>query len=237
MFAMVQSVLDLIPMVHRLICENMIIFDPGVAPARLIAAWGDSETISYHGTQFGKAEVIMFGGQEGSNIDPLLDLKSNPSVSFFDVLAVSDRPGSTPPDRGRGQPEVLAAAAMSRAVALQQRNRQVLTAGGLLRTPVKRYGFAHAIFACIDESDEIRVHALHNMRGAHAYVAHQTKMAIRPFRNDDCMFLCLFGVCISSAPHRSLDSTRQRGNDAEKLHHPSKSHDLRRLLLTSLGAA
>ena len=32
----------------------------------------------------------MFGGQEGSNIDPLLDLKSDPSVSFFDITAVSE---------------------------------------------------------------------------------------------------------------------------------------------------
>lgn len=61
-------------------------------PTRLIAAWGDSETISYHGARFGKAEVTMFGGQESSNIDPLLDLKSDPSVSFFDVTSVSEYP-------------------------------------------------------------------------------------------------------------------------------------------------
>eukprot|EP00752_Nemacystus_decipiens_P015392 g13725.t1 len=59
----------------------------GVAPTRLLAAWGDSDTISYHGAHFGKAEVVMFGGQESSNMDPLVDLKSDPSVSTFDVTA------------------------------------------------------------------------------------------------------------------------------------------------------
>lgn len=61
----------------------------GVVPTILIAAWGDSETVSYHGTHSAKASVAVFGEQEGSYVDPLLDLKSNPDVSFFDVTTVS----------------------------------------------------------------------------------------------------------------------------------------------------
>eukprot|EP00903_Cladosiphon_okamuranus_P022592 g20787.t1 len=59
----------------------------GAVPTRLIAAWGDSETVSYHGAAWGKAEVLMFGGEETSILDPLLELKSAPGVSFVDVIA------------------------------------------------------------------------------------------------------------------------------------------------------
>eukprot|EP00903_Cladosiphon_okamuranus_P022591 g20786.t1 len=59
----------------------------GAMPTRLIAAWGDSETVSYHGAAWGKAEVAMFGGEETSILDPLLELKSDPGVSFFEVIA------------------------------------------------------------------------------------------------------------------------------------------------------
>lgn len=61
----------------------------GVSPTRLIAAWGDSETIGYHASDFVKGEAIMFGLVENSNADPLLEIVTSPEVSFFDVAAVS----------------------------------------------------------------------------------------------------------------------------------------------------
>ena len=45
--------------------------------------------MSYHGTQLAKAEVVLFGGEENSDTDPLLEVKSAPSVQFFDITAVS----------------------------------------------------------------------------------------------------------------------------------------------------
>ncbi|CAM9963515.1 unnamed protein product, partial [Ascophyllum nodosum] len=57
----------------------------GASPTTLIAAWGDTESISYHETNFVQGQIIMFGGMENSNYDPLLGINSNQSVSFFDV--------------------------------------------------------------------------------------------------------------------------------------------------------
>eukprot|EP00752_Nemacystus_decipiens_P002628 g2460.t1 len=55
-------------------------------PTRLIAAWGDSDSIEYHGTvNVAKGEIIMFGGAENANMEP--DVISDPEVSFFDVTA------------------------------------------------------------------------------------------------------------------------------------------------------
>lgn len=72
-------------------CADAILHtnNAGVLPTRLLAAWGDDQIISYHASNFAKAEVIMFGGVEYSNSDPLLDVISDPNVSFFDVTAVS----------------------------------------------------------------------------------------------------------------------------------------------------
>ncbi|CAM9815198.1 unnamed protein product, partial [Ectocarpus fasciculatus] len=58
-----------------------------VLPTRLLAAWGDSETIGYHAANFAKAEVILYGGVENSNTDPIIELTSDPDVTFFDVTA------------------------------------------------------------------------------------------------------------------------------------------------------
>eukprot|EP00903_Cladosiphon_okamuranus_P014858 g13759.t1 len=58
---------------------------PGAQSTRLIAAWGESESMSYHGTNSAKGEVIMFGGAENADAEPLADVVSNPEVSFFDV--------------------------------------------------------------------------------------------------------------------------------------------------------
>ncbi len=61
----------------------------GIPPTRLIAAWGDSESMTYHGTDVAKGEVIMFGGAENADVEPLGDVMSDPDVSFFDITAVS----------------------------------------------------------------------------------------------------------------------------------------------------
>lgn len=61
----------------------------GALPTTLIAAWGNSETISYHGIQSAKGAVVVFGGEDSSDVDPLRELKSNPGVSFFDVTTVT----------------------------------------------------------------------------------------------------------------------------------------------------
>lgn len=62
---------------------------PDTVPTRLLAAWGDGETISYHESNFAKGEVILFGGVNTSIFDPLLEITSNPNVSSFDVMMVS----------------------------------------------------------------------------------------------------------------------------------------------------
>ncbi|CAM9357906.1 unnamed protein product, partial [Ascophyllum nodosum] len=59
----------------------------GASPTTLIAAWGNTESISYHENNFAQGQVIMFGGVENSNSDPLLGISSSPSVSFFDITA------------------------------------------------------------------------------------------------------------------------------------------------------
>lgn len=45
--------------------------------------------MEYHGTSFAKGEVVMYGGAENADEDPLADVISDPEVSFFDVSAVS----------------------------------------------------------------------------------------------------------------------------------------------------
>lgn len=45
--------------------------------------------MSYHGTNFAKGEVVIFGGAESADVEPLADVISDPEVSFFDVTAVS----------------------------------------------------------------------------------------------------------------------------------------------------
>lgn len=61
----------------------------GALPTRLLAAWGDEDVISYHGFDFAKGEVIVFGGMENSDPDPISDISSSPSVASFDVTSVS----------------------------------------------------------------------------------------------------------------------------------------------------
>lgn len=60
----------------------------GSLATRVLGAWGDEESISYHGSNFAKAEIIFFGGTENSNPDPIVELTSSPTAYSFDVTAV-----------------------------------------------------------------------------------------------------------------------------------------------------
>lgn len=62
----------------------------GALPTRLLAAWGDEVTISYHGTSnVVQGQVTLFGGSENSNADPLVGILADAAVSYFDVTEVS----------------------------------------------------------------------------------------------------------------------------------------------------
>lgn len=60
----------------------------GALATRILTAWGDEESVSYHGANFAKGQVTMFGGVENANVDPILEITSDPGVGFFDVRAV-----------------------------------------------------------------------------------------------------------------------------------------------------
>ncbi|CAN0543062.1 unnamed protein product, partial [Ectocarpus sp. 12 AP-2014] len=48
----------------------------GAQPTRLLAAWGDSDTVGYHDANFAKGQVVMFGGSENDDAaDPVLEVK------------------------------------------------------------------------------------------------------------------------------------------------------------------
>ncbi|CAM9105653.1 unnamed protein product, partial [Hapterophycus canaliculatus] len=62
----------------------------GVSPTRLMAAWGDTELVSYHGTNFAKREVVMFGSEEDADAYiPLVEIKESDDVAYFDVTATN----------------------------------------------------------------------------------------------------------------------------------------------------
>lgn len=61
----------------------------GAVATRILTAWGDQDTITYHGDNFAKGQVILYGGVENSNPDPIAEITSDAGVSFFDVRAVS----------------------------------------------------------------------------------------------------------------------------------------------------
>ena len=47
--------------------------------------------MSYHGTtDFAKGGVVLFGGAENADVEPLADVVSDPDITFFDVAAVSE---------------------------------------------------------------------------------------------------------------------------------------------------
>ncbi|CAN0202728.1 unnamed protein product, partial [Scytosiphon promiscuus] len=58
----------------------------GVLPTRLLAAWGNTESVSYHDTNFAKGEVVMFAEAESSDADlPLVEIKESADVKYIDV--------------------------------------------------------------------------------------------------------------------------------------------------------
>ena len=60
----------------------------GAVATRIFTAWGDEDTISYHDANFAKGQVILYGGVENSNSDPIIEVASDPGVSSFEVRAV-----------------------------------------------------------------------------------------------------------------------------------------------------
>ncbi|CBJ30301.1 conserved unknown protein [Ectocarpus siliculosus] len=58
----------------------------GALATRLLAAWGDSESLGYHDVNFAKGEVVMFGGSESADAaEPLVEVKASEDFSYFDV--------------------------------------------------------------------------------------------------------------------------------------------------------
>ncbi|CAM9653269.1 unnamed protein product, partial [Scytosiphon promiscuus] len=55
----------------------------GVLPTRLIAAWGDTDFVSYHDTNFAKGEIVMFGEEEDADL-PLVEIKESGNATYFD---------------------------------------------------------------------------------------------------------------------------------------------------------
>ena len=60
----------------------------GALATRVLTAWGEQDEITYHGANFAKGQVILFGGVENSDVNPVAELTSDPGVSFFDVRPV-----------------------------------------------------------------------------------------------------------------------------------------------------
>ena len=63
---------------------------PGIVPTRLIAAWGNQDSITYHASDVGLAQVILFGDDAEASTDPLVEIKAAEDISYFDVGAVRD---------------------------------------------------------------------------------------------------------------------------------------------------
>lgn len=70
----------------------MFVYVTGAQPTRVLAAWGDSDTVGYHDGNFAKGQVVMFGGSENDDAaDPVIDVKTSEDVQFFDAAPVSRR--------------------------------------------------------------------------------------------------------------------------------------------------
>lgn len=63
----------------------------GALTTRILTAWGDQDTVTYHGDNFAKGQVILYGGVENSNPDPIAGITSDPGIAFFDVNLVRGR--------------------------------------------------------------------------------------------------------------------------------------------------
>ncbi|CAM9153832.1 unnamed protein product [Sphacelaria rigidula] len=59
----------------------------GTNPTRLIAAWGSQDSVSYHGSDVGQAQVILFAEDNEASTDQLVDVKAAEDISYFDVAA------------------------------------------------------------------------------------------------------------------------------------------------------
>ena len=62
----------------------------GAVATRILTAWGDEDTISYHDANFAKGQVILYGGVENSDVNPISEIASKTGVSFVDVRAVRE---------------------------------------------------------------------------------------------------------------------------------------------------
>ncbi|CAM9465936.1 unnamed protein product [Choristocarpus tenellus] len=60
----------------------------GASPTKIIAAWGDTSTISYHGLTNRMTGSVVFYGEANPASDPLVDVKGESGVSYFDVAPV-----------------------------------------------------------------------------------------------------------------------------------------------------
>ncbi|CAM9701321.1 unnamed protein product, partial [Choristocarpus tenellus] len=60
----------------------------GASPTRVIAAWGDTSAISYHGLTNRVTGSVVFYGERSPASDPLVDVKGESGVSYFDVAPV-----------------------------------------------------------------------------------------------------------------------------------------------------
>lgn len=67
----------------------MLIVLAGATPARIFSAWGDEDSVSYHGSNVAQATVYLFSQQGASDPDPLVHLKANDQILAFDVVPVS----------------------------------------------------------------------------------------------------------------------------------------------------
>ncbi|CAM9395306.1 unnamed protein product [Sphacelaria rigidula] len=59
----------------------------GTNPTRLIAAWGSQDSVSYHGSNVGQAQVILFEEDNEASTDLLVDIKAADDISYFDIAA------------------------------------------------------------------------------------------------------------------------------------------------------
>ncbi|CAN0057481.1 unnamed protein product [Scytosiphon promiscuus] len=72
----------------------------GVLPTRILAAWGDTDYVTYHDTNFAKGEAVIFGDAEDSATSvPLEEIKSSEDTTYFDVTARAQENFTIPTER------------------------------------------------------------------------------------------------------------------------------------------
>ncbi|CAM9101397.1 unnamed protein product [Ectocarpus fasciculatus] len=66
--------------------QDRVFEDDSLGATRLLAAWGESDSVGYHAGNFAKGDVVMFGGSENADAaEPLDEVKA--TVSFFDATS------------------------------------------------------------------------------------------------------------------------------------------------------